>query len=78
MRKRLEKYFLMNDSLVTTTARGLLPVKQAAALLGVCPRTVWRMIADGQLPAVRFRRCTRVHWADVARLTGIPIESASV
>jgi excisionase family DNA binding protein len=38
----------------------LLPVKQSAAMLGVSPRTVWRMIADGQLTPVRFRRCTRV------------------
>ncbi|NQU12143.1 helix-turn-helix domain-containing protein [bacterium] len=28
-------------------------------------RTVWRMIDEGKLPAVRFRRCTRVRESDV-------------
>jgi excisionase family DNA binding protein len=37
-----------------------LRVKDAAAILKVNPRTVWRMIADGQLTAIRFRRCTRL------------------
>jgi excisionase family DNA binding protein len=37
-----------------------LRVKEAAAILKVNPRTVWRMIADGQLTACRFRRCTRL------------------
>ena len=37
-----------------------LRVKEAAAILGVCQRTIWRMIADGQLTACRFRRCTRL------------------
>jgi excisionase family DNA binding protein len=37
-----------------------LRVKEAAAMLKVNPRTVWRMIADGQLTASRFRHCTRV------------------
>jgi excisionase family DNA binding protein len=42
-----------------------LRVKDAAAILKVSPRTVWRMIADGQLTASRFRRCTRVSLAQV-------------
>jgi excisionase family DNA binding protein len=37
-----------------------LPVKEAAKMLSVSPRTIWRMIADGQLTVVRIRRCTRV------------------
>jgi excisionase family DNA binding protein len=40
-------------------------VKATADLLGVSVRTVWRMIADGQLHAVRMRRCTRLAVADV-------------
>jgi excisionase family DNA binding protein len=47
---------------------GLVRVKQAAALLGVSPRTVWRMISDQQLKAVHVRRCTCVQMSDLARL----------
>jgi excisionase family DNA binding protein len=38
----------------------LVSVKEAADLLSISPRTVWRMIADGQLTPVRVRRCTRL------------------
>ena len=44
---------------------GLLPVKEAARKLSVSPRTIWRMIADGQLIAVRIRRCTRLRKAEI-------------
>jgi len=37
-----------------------LRVKEAAAIAKLSPRTVWRMIADRELTAYRFRRCTRV------------------
>jgi excisionase family DNA binding protein len=40
-------------------------VEAAADLLGVSVRTVWRMIADGQLHAIRVRRCTRLAVAEV-------------
>lgn len=43
-------------------------VSQAAALLGVSSRTIWRMIAEGQLMAVRFRRCTRLPLAQLYAL----------
>jgi excisionase family DNA binding protein len=43
----------------------LLTVKQVAAMLGVSSRTVWRMIAEGQLKAVRVRGCTRVYLQSV-------------
>jgi excisionase family DNA binding protein len=38
----------------------LLTVRETAERLHVSQRTVWRMIADGQLTACRFRRCTRL------------------
>lgn len=44
---------------------GMVRVKKAAALLGVSPRTVWRMIADGQLKRICVRGCTCVLRADV-------------
>jgi excisionase family DNA binding protein len=37
-----------------------LRVKEAATILNVSQRTIWRMVADGQLTACRFRRCTRL------------------
>ena len=44
----------------------LLRVNEAAEVLSVSKRTVWRMSGDGQLRAVRFRRCTRLAYTDVA------------
>jgi excisionase family DNA binding protein len=38
----------------------LVTVKDAAKMFGVSDRTIWRMIADGQLVAVRIRGCTRL------------------
>jgi excisionase family DNA binding protein len=47
----------------------LLNVAQVAARLSISQRTVWAMIADGRLPAIRLaRRATRVDAADVERL----------
>jgi excisionase family DNA binding protein len=43
----------------------LLSVRQVAELLSVSMRTVWRMIADGQLHAIRIRGCTRLAVAEV-------------
>jgi len=45
-------------------------VKAAAELLGVSERTVWRMIADGQLHTVRVRSCTRLAVAEVVGCLG--------
>ena len=42
-----------------------LRVAEAAAMLNVHQRTVWRMIADGQLKAVHIRGCTRVYLSSV-------------
>lgn len=43
----------------------LVRIPEAAAMLSVCVRTVWRMIAEGQLTPVRVRRCTRVPLAEI-------------
>ncbi len=48
-------------------AKKVITVRAAANLLGVSVRTVWRMIADGQLHAIRVRRCTRLALAEVLR-----------
>ncbi len=35
-------------------------VDQAAEMLAISSRTVWRLISTGALPAVRFGRSTRI------------------
>jgi len=44
----------------------LVTVPEAAAMLCVVPRTVWRAIADGELKVVHIRGCTRLYLQDVA------------
>lgn len=43
----------------------LLTYKQAGELLGVTERTVWTLVSDGELPAVRFGRSVRIDPADL-------------
>jgi excisionase family DNA binding protein len=45
--------------------QGLVKVNEAAVLLRVSARTVWRMISDQQLQKVMVRGATRVRRADV-------------
>lgn len=53
-----------------TGTGALIRIREAAAMLRVSRRTVWRMIADGQLHAVRVRRCTRLALAEVLGYSG--------
>jgi excisionase family DNA binding protein len=46
----------------------LLDVDATAEALGVCPRTVRRMIKDGRIPALRVGRSVRIRAADLNRL----------
>ncbi|MBU6402137.1 MAG: helix-turn-helix domain-containing protein [Verrucomicrobia bacterium] len=48
----------------------LIRIKRAAEILGVSVRTVWRLIAEGQLTRRRVRGCTRVPLSEVLRLAG--------
>lgn len=41
--------------------KAVLKVGDAAAILNVSARTVWRMIADDQLATLHIRGCTRVY-----------------
>jgi excisionase family DNA binding protein len=50
----------MNDESKPEDDSEFLRVKDAAAIGKTSSRTIWRMIADGQLTAYRFRRCTRL------------------
>ena len=57
-----------NEETKNQSEGALLRVKRAAELLDVSPRTVWRMIAEGQLKSVRFRHCTRISSVEVLTL----------
>jgi excisionase family DNA binding protein len=52
----------------------LLRVPEVASILQVSPRTVWRWIAEGQLPMLRLKRAVRIRQHDLDRLlqTGLP------
>jgi excisionase family DNA binding protein len=54
-------------NLLKDNGEGLVTVRQAAEMLAVSPRTIWRMIADGQLRVVRLRGCTRLVFGEVSR-----------
>jgi excisionase family DNA binding protein len=57
----------INDKSVTETKTdALVKVSEAARMLGVSSRTVWRMIADGELTVCRVRSCTRLSLAQVS------------
>ena len=43
----------------------LLTYKQAAEMLGVTDRTVWTLVDEGELPAVRFGRSVRIDPIDL-------------
>jgi len=55
----------MNSEVTIENGGGLVAVKQAAQLLAVSARTVWRMIADGELKVIRVRGCTRLSKAEL-------------
>lgn len=40
-------------------------VREGAQRLGVSPRTIYRQIQRGRLPAVRVGRVLRVRWSDL-------------
>ena len=56
-----------DEHMEKTDAGKLIRVDEAAGRLAVSKRTIWRMIADGQLTPVRIRSCTRLLQAQVAR-----------
>ena len=49
----------------TRSAPEWLSTERAASRLGLTPRTVYRLIDEGHLPAYRFGRVIRVKQADV-------------
>ena len=49
----------------TQTAAPLLTYQQAAKLLATSDRTVWQLVKDQKLPAIRFRGSVRIDPADL-------------
>lgn len=48
----------------------LLTIEEVASRLNLSAGSIWKRIARGQLPVVRFgRRCSRVRLADLERFT---------
>lgn len=43
----------------------LMTAKQAAAVLAISERTLWKLTNDGQLPAIRFGRIVRYDLTDL-------------
>lgn len=39
----------------------MIPVTQAAQILGVCKQTVYNLIGEGRIPAVKLRGSYRIH-----------------
>lgn len=51
------------DSITQESA--LLKIEQAAKYLAISRRTLWTLIADKEIPSIRFRRTTRIARADL-------------
>ena len=43
----------------------LLTEREAAKALSVCPRTLWQLRTDGEIPCIRIGRAVRYHPADL-------------
>ena len=57
--------------IVMTSADGdWLSTKEAAAALGLTPRTLYRLIDEGQLPAYRFGRVIRLKQSKIDVFVG--------
>jgi excisionase family DNA binding protein len=58
---------MMNATVPLSPTPLLVDTATAARLLGVSPRTVWTLISEGQLHAVRIRRAVRISVAELQR-----------
>lgn len=54
-----------NPNITAPTVERLLTYKQTGNLLGVTERTIWTLVDQGELPAVRFGRSVRIDPADL-------------
>ena len=49
--------------------------REAADSIGVCERTIWGLVRDGQLRAIRIRRSVRIPVAELERFVSEPAAS---
>ena len=56
-------------AVIPPAERVALTYAQAGQLLGVSPRTIWRMVREGDLRPIRVRRSTRITRAEIERYT---------
>ncbi|MAG17649.1 MAG: hypothetical protein CMJ21_06220 [Phycisphaerae bacterium] len=50
---------------MNNTTNSLLTYQETGKLLGVSDRTIWQLVKDGKLRAVRFGRSVRIDPADL-------------
>lgn len=43
----------------------LVDAREAARLLAICPRTLWQLTKDQQIPSLRIGKCVRYRVADL-------------
>jgi excisionase family DNA binding protein len=58
----------MPDTAPTAAPERLMKMRDAAKVLCLGERTVWQMVKDGVLPAVRFTNAVRIDPADLRAL----------
>ncbi len=61
---------LVQELLERSQSERLLTIRQAADRLSVSTRTIYRLVADGQLESVKVRGCTRLRESAVAAVSG--------
>ena len=58
---------LQSVSPTADQGRKALSYREAAQTVGVCERTIWGLVRDGKLRAVRFGRSVRIPVAELDR-----------
>lgn len=53
-------------------------VSEVATILGISPAKVWKMLADGEIPRIKFGGSTRIRRADIEAILINNAKSAGV
>jgi excisionase family DNA binding protein len=68
----------MSASVSPRTDRGnklAVTYREAADSIGVCERSIWSLVRDGKLRAIRVGRCVRIPVAELERFVSEPAAS---